>query len=90
MLPVTATAPRSSLGDLLVIEGGTPLSGRVQVGGNKNGALPIIAACLLTEHECVIENVPRIRDVEVMAELVESTRRGRVDRAQHPADQGRR
>lgn len=73
MRPVTATAPRSTLGDLLVIEGGTPLSGRVQVGGNKNGALPIIAACLLTEHECVIENVPRIRDVEVMADLVAST-----------------
>ncbi len=59
--------------DLLVIEGGRPLAGRVQVTGNKNGALPIIAACLLTEHECVIENVPRIRDVEVMAELVAAT-----------------
>jgi UDP-N-acetylglucosamine 1-carboxyvinyltransferase len=71
MRPVTATAPRSTLGDLLVIEGGTPLSGRVQVGGNKNGALPIIAACLLTEHECVIENVPRIRDVHTMISLLQ-------------------
>jgi UDP-N-acetylglucosamine 1-carboxyvinyltransferase len=73
MPAVTATAPRTALGDQLVIEGGTPLHGRIQVGGNKNGALPIIAACLLTEQECVIENVPRIRDVEVMAELVAST-----------------
>ncbi|MGA0121499.1 MAG: UDP-N-acetylglucosamine 1-carboxyvinyltransferase [Gaiellales bacterium] len=64
---------RGALGDLLVIEGGHPLAGRVAVTGNKNGALPIIAACLLTEQECVIENVPRIRDVEVMAELVAAT-----------------
>ena len=48
MLPVSATAPHNSLGDLLVIEGGAPLSWRIQVGGNKNGALPIIAACLRT------------------------------------------
>ncbi len=70
---VSASPNRGSLGDLFVIEGGKPLSGRVSVGGNKNGALPIIAACLLTEHECVIENVPHIRDTEVMAELVQST-----------------
>ena len=55
-----------------MIEGGKPLSGRVSVGGNKNGALPIIAACLLTDQECIVENVPRIRDTEVMAELVKS------------------
>ena len=74
MRPVSATAAtRGGLGDLLVIEGGHPLAGRVRVGGNKNGALPIIAACLLTEQECVIDNVPRIRDVEVMAELVQAT-----------------
>jgi len=74
MRPVSAPAStRAGLGDLLVIEGGAPLSGRVTVTGNKNGALPIIAACLLTEQECVIENVPRIRDVEVMAELVAAT-----------------
>ena len=66
-------ATRGGLGDLLVIEGGHPLEGRVRVGGNKNGALPIIAACLLTEQECVIDNVPRIRDVEVMADLVQAT-----------------
>lgn len=67
----TAVA-RSTQGEFLVIEGGHPLSGRIRVGGNKNGALPIIAACLLTDEECVIENVPRIRDVEIMAELVHS------------------
>lgn len=54
----------------LLIEGGRPLAGRVVVGGNKNAALPLIAACLLTEEECVLTNVPRISDVEVMARLL--------------------
>jgi len=54
----------------LLIEGGRALSGRVAVGGNKNAALPLIAACLLTEDECVLTNVPRISDVEVMASLL--------------------
>jgi UDP-N-acetylglucosamine 1-carboxyvinyltransferase len=54
----------------LRIEGGRPLSGRVVVEGNKNAALPLIAACLLTEQPCVLTNVPRIRDVDAMAKLV--------------------
>lgn len=54
----------------LVIEGGHRLRGRLDVEGNKNSALPLIAACLLTEHECVLENVPRIADVEVMCRLL--------------------
>jgi UDP-N-acetylglucosamine 1-carboxyvinyltransferase len=54
----------------LLIEGGHPLSGSVEVEGNKNAALPLLAACLLTKDECVLTNVPRIRDVEVMARLL--------------------
>lgn len=54
----------------LVIEGGRRLSGSVAVGGNKNSALPLLAACLLTDEECVLTNVPRIRDVEVFAALL--------------------
>jgi UDP-N-acetylglucosamine 1-carboxyvinyltransferase len=54
----------------LLIEGGHRLQGRVAVEGNKNAALPLLAACLLTEDECVLENVPRIGDVEVMARLL--------------------
>jgi UDP-N-acetylglucosamine 1-carboxyvinyltransferase len=54
----------------LVIEGGHRLSGRLDVEGNKNSALPLIAACLLTEDECVLHNVPRIADVEVMCRLL--------------------
>ena len=54
----------------LLIEGGRRLSGTVEVEGNKNAALPLLAACLLTTEECVLTNVPRIRDVEVMAQLL--------------------
>ena len=54
----------------LLIEGGHRLQGRVAVEGNKNSALPLLAACLLTEDECVLTNVPRIGDVEVMAQLL--------------------
>ena len=54
----------------LRIEGGRRLSGTVAVEGNKNSALPLIAACLLSEEECVISNVPRIRDVEVLLEII--------------------
>ncbi len=54
----------------LLIEGGHRLQGRVAVEGNKNAALPLLAACLLTDEECVLENVPRIGDVEVMARLL--------------------
>jgi UDP-N-acetylglucosamine 1-carboxyvinyltransferase len=54
----------------LLIEGGHRLDGRVSVEGNKNAALPLLAACLLTSEECVLTNVPRIGDVEVMARLL--------------------
>lgn len=54
----------------LVIHGGRRLDGRVDVEGNKNAALPIMAACLLTDQPCVLTNVPRIADVEVMARLL--------------------
>ena len=54
----------------LKIHGGRRLSGRIVVEGNKNSALPLIAACLLTEHECVLTNVPRIRDVDVLLQLL--------------------
>jgi UDP-N-acetylglucosamine 1-carboxyvinyltransferase len=53
-----------------VIQGGTPLSGTVVPAGNKNAALPALAASLLTDEEVVLRNVPRIRDVEAMLELL--------------------
>jgi UDP-N-acetylglucosamine 1-carboxyvinyltransferase len=54
----------------LRIEGGRRLSGRITVEGNKNSALPLLAACLLTDQECVLTNVPRIRDVAVLVDLM--------------------
>jgi UDP-N-acetylglucosamine 1-carboxyvinyltransferase len=54
----------------LLIEGGQRLSGAVEVEGNKNSALPLLAACMLTTDACVLTNVPRISDVEVMARLI--------------------
>lgn len=53
------------------ITGGTKLSGKIKVAGNKNSILPIMAACLLTNETCIIENVPQISDVDVMIELLQ-------------------
>src|SRR6266542_4853878 len=53
-----------------VIEGARPLNGRIESAGNKNGALPILAACLLTQEPVTLANVPHIRDVETMMELL--------------------
>jgi len=55
-----------------IIQGGIPLSGEVIPSGNKNAALPMLAACLLTEQPVVLHNVPAIRDVQAMRELIES------------------
>lgn len=54
----------------LRIEGGHRLCGRIEVEGNKNAALPLLAACLLTTEACVLTNVPLISDVDVMAQLL--------------------
>ena len=56
--------------ETFVIDGGTPLSGTVTPAGNKNGALPILAASLLTSEQLVIANVPRISDVDSMLVLL--------------------
>jgi UDP-N-acetylglucosamine 1-carboxyvinyltransferase len=53
-----------------VIEGGRPLSGTIRASGNKNGALPILAASIMAAGEVRLSNVPRIRDVETMVDLI--------------------
>ncbi len=53
------------------IAGGTPLSGKVAVSGNKNAALPMLAAALLTDQPVIIDNLPAIGDVEIMLQLAE-------------------
>jgi UDP-N-acetylglucosamine 1-carboxyvinyltransferase len=57
--------------DKLIIQGGAPLCGTVAPAGNKNGALAVIAASVLTDAELHLGNVPRIRDVDAMLEIVE-------------------
>src|SRR3954471_6487730 len=69
-------APGGSTGRLnrmekFVIDGGFPLSGTVVPAGNKNAALPCLAASALTADEVVVRNVPRIRDVQAMLDLLE-------------------
>ena len=54
-----------------MIQGGAPLSGEITAAGNKNAALPILAACLLTDEEILLENVPRIRDTEAQIAILE-------------------
>lgn len=58
--------------DKFLIEGGIPLNGEVTPAGNKNAALPLLAACLLTEEPVTLHNIPQIKDVSVMRHLLES------------------
>jgi UDP-N-acetylglucosamine 1-carboxyvinyltransferase len=67
---MSTTAVSHALTESFVIEGGVPLSGTVRAAGNKNGALPILAACLLTDEPVTLTNVPRIRDVDTMVALL--------------------
>ncbi|MGE9290815.1 MAG: UDP-N-acetylglucosamine 1-carboxyvinyltransferase [Puniceicoccales bacterium] len=57
--------------DVIRVEGGRPLKGRITAGGAKNSVLPIFAACILTDRECVIRNVPDLSDVRYMARILE-------------------
>ena len=67
---MSQTAVIGHAAESFVIEGGRPLHGRIQAAGNKNGALPILAGCLLTTEPVTLRNVPRIADVETMIELL--------------------
>src|SRR5436305_13803993 len=69
--PPTRSDWAASRMEKFVIEGGYPLSGTIVPAGNKNAALPVLAASLLTEEDVVLRNIPRIRDVEAMLELLE-------------------
>ncbi len=64
------TAVADRVVEAFVIEGGARLAGTVRAAGNKNGALPILAACLLTDETVTLSNVPHIRDVDTMVSLL--------------------
>ncbi|MBN1765121.1 MAG: UDP-N-acetylglucosamine 1-carboxyvinyltransferase [Sedimentisphaerales bacterium] len=58
--------------DMFIIQGGTRLRGDITISGAKNAALPIMAACLLTRHECVIRSVPDLADTQHLIKLLET------------------
>lgn len=61
-----------STNEKFIIDGGNLLSGKIVVLGAKNSATPILSACLLTEEECIIDNLPKIEDVFRMIEILKS------------------
>ncbi len=69
--PIVGQRVRAKPMEKFLIEGGVPLSGTLTPAGNKNAARPALAACVLTEDEVVVRNVPRIRDVEAMVAIQE-------------------
>jgi len=56
--------------DVIKVKGGTPLKGRIRIGGSKNAALPIMAASLLTSDTLVLSNVPNLSDIVTMNQLL--------------------
>lgn len=58
------------MGKKFIISGGYPLKGKIKANGNKNAALPIIAASLLTDEEVIIRNIPNIEDIKIMLEIL--------------------
>jgi UDP-N-acetylglucosamine 1-carboxyvinyltransferase len=58
--------------DQFIIQGGLPLSGEVTPSGNKNAALPLLASCLLTDEPVILHNMPEIRDVQAIRNLLEN------------------
>jgi UDP-N-acetylglucosamine 1-carboxyvinyltransferase len=67
---LSTTVVSEAIVESFVIEGGRPLNGTIRAAGNKNGALPILAATLLTDDAIVLANIPRIRDVDTMLALI--------------------
>src|ERR671926_103672 len=65
-----STTVTDAVAESFVIEGARSLNGTIRASGNKNGALPILAACVLSAEPVVLRNVPRIRDVETMVDLI--------------------
>jgi len=68
--------------EIIIVRGNGTLKGEVQVSGAKNSALKLMAATILAQGECVVRNVPRISDIEVMAEVLEELG-ARVERNNH-------
>lgn len=57
--------------DQYVIKGGNPLVGEVEIGGAKNAALAILAAAIMTDETVMVENLPDVRDTNVLLQAME-------------------
>ena len=68
---VTSASSESNL-DKIIVTGGRKLSGEVRISGAKNSVLPIIVATLLAEGRCVLDDVPRLADVQIIKDVLES------------------
>ncbi len=71
--PVVCPRPHRMSAVQFIVEGGQRLQGTIRPAGNKNAALPIVAAALLTDQPVHLRNVPRIRDIETLVDLVRTT-----------------
>jgi UDP-N-acetylglucosamine 1-carboxyvinyltransferase len=71
-MAVTAEIARAKEGAMekIIISGGNPLRGTVEISGSKNAALPIIAATLLTSEPCTIRGVPNLSDIQFMCDIL--------------------
>jgi len=56
--------------DKFVVRGGNPLLGTIKISGDKNSALPCMAAAILTQDELILENIPQVRDIETERRLL--------------------
>jgi UDP-N-acetylglucosamine 1-carboxyvinyltransferase len=72
--------------DRIIIDGGVPLRGTVEISGAKNAALPLMAACLLTDEPLALDNVPDLADIGSMQRLLQAL----GGSATHPAGRGDR
>ena len=59
--------------DKFIIQGPTPIHGELQVSGSKNAALPLMAACLLSEERSEIRNIPRLQDITTFTKVIQGT-----------------
>ena len=72
IMPIRITEKVLYSMEKIVINGGTPLNGCIEVSGMKNAALPILMGCLLTEDRCIIENLPEIDDVTLSLKILQT------------------
>ena len=72
-----------------IIKGGNPLVGEVVIGGAKNAALPVLAAAVMTDGKCMIDNMPDVRDINVLLQAMQEIGAD-VDRTGKHEDNGLR